>query len=231
MKPYGCVTGPFFLLVISALLAGVGGCGRPTGDTADAPAAGKQAAGTPSDAGMASAPAAPADAEPAAPHREASDGSTEAADELPANITLTTAKEIRKLIEAGRGKAVVVNFWATWCPPCVKEMPELARFYNEYKDKHVQFLSFSADHPSTTQSAVVPFVTSYELPFPVHVMALDNPDELIEELPLDWDGALPATFVFAPDGTIAKSWVGAITFDELVEAVRETQSEASSTSG
>lgn len=152
---------------------------------------------------------------------------TSGLEDLPPNVSLATAKEIRELIEAGEGGITVVNFWATWCPPCVKEMPELARFYEDYKDKGVTFLSFSADHHSTTKSTVVPFVNSYELPFPVHVMYLENPDELTEELPLDWDGALPATFVFGPDGSVAESWVGAVTYDILADQVASMRTEGS----
>jgi len=146
---------------------------------------------------------------------------------VPPPVELKTAREIHQAIEQGRGNLVVVNFWATWCPPCVKEMPELARFYRAYRDDGVHFLSVSADHHSTRDSKVVPFVKSYEIPFPVQVMYLESPDALIEELPIDWDGALPATFIFGPDGEVAKSWIGEVNYDILADAVAEIRGDAS----
>ena len=146
-------------------------------------------------------------------------GEREAAAFEPPEIDLVTVEEIRGLIDAGRGSIVVVNFWATWCPPCVKEMPQLARFYEAFDTKGTIFLSFSADDPSTLEDRVRPFVNSYEIPFPVHVMHVEDPTELGAALKVDWDGGLPATFVFASDGSLARSWVGEITYEILAEAV------------
>ncbi len=142
-------------------------------------------------------------------------------------VTLSTPQEIRGLIEAGKGSIVVVNFWATWCPPCVKEMPEFAKFWREFDGKGVTFLSFTADFAATKDSVVIPFMKSYEIPFPARIMAVDNPDDLAKELPVEWDGALPATFIFAPDGTVAWSTVGGtITRDLLAGKVELLNSPA-----
>lgn len=134
-------------------------------------------------------------------------------------LRLVSADDVGQLISDGRGKVLVVNFWATWCPPCVEEMPELAAFYQDYAHRPVEFLSISADHPSTIDDRVRPFIEEKRLPFPVHVMKVEGPDELNDVLNLDWDGALPATFVFRRDGTMAHSWVGAITLAGLKKVV------------
>lgn len=139
-------------------------------------------------------------------------------------VTLASPKELRSVIDAERGHVVVMNFWATWCPPCVKEMPELAKFWREFDGKGLRFISVSADHHSLKDSTVVPFVRSYEIPFPVRVMYVDNPDALLTELPLvwedrPWDGALPATFIFDHDGKLVWSTVGEVDRDLLAEKV------------
>jgi thiol-disulfide isomerase/thioredoxin len=143
----------------------------------------------------------------------------------PPNIKLATPAEIHQVIDAERGNVIVINFWATWCPPCIKEMPELTKFWRDFDGKGVRFLSISADHHSTKDSAVVPFMNSYEIPFPVRIMYVDNPDEIAEELPLtwedrQWDGVLPATFIFNRDGKQVWSTVGEVTRDLLAEKVK-----------
>jgi thiol-disulfide isomerase/thioredoxin len=136
-------------------------------------------------------------------------------------ITLATPQEIRAVIEAEQGNVVVMNFWATWCPPCVKEMPELAKFWREFDGKGIRFLSVSADFAATKDSVVMPFMNSYEIPFPVRIMSVDNPDDLTTVLGLEWDGALPATFIYGPDGKVAWSEIGGtMTRDSLFEQVK-----------
>lgn len=137
----------------------------------------------------------------------------------PPKVRLVSAHDVGQLIKDGRGKVLVVNFWATWCPPCVEEMPELVAFYRNYAHGSVEFLSISADHPSTVDDRVRPFIEEKRLPFPVHVMKVKGPDELNDVLNLDWDGALPATFVFGRDGRAVHSWIGAITLADLKRVV------------
>ncbi len=140
-------------------------------------------------------------------------------------VKLATPKEIRHIIDAERGNVVVMNFWATWCPPCVKEMPELAKFWREFDGKGVRFMSVSCDHHSLKDSTVVPFVKSYEMPFPVHILYVEDPDQLAADLPVTWEdrpwsGALPATFIFNRDGEQVWSTVGEVTRDLLAEKVK-----------
>ncbi len=140
-------------------------------------------------------------------------------------VSFASPKELRRLLDAAKGQVVVMNFWATWCPPCVKEMPELAKFWREFDGKGVTFLSVNSDIQSTKDSLVVPFVKSYEVPFPVRVIYVEGTDDLLEQLPLQvdgkaWDGGLPATFIYAPDGTLAWSTVGPVTHALLAEKVR-----------
>lgn len=139
-------------------------------------------------------------------------------------VSLATPQEIRATIDAEAGKLVVVNFWATWCPPCVREMPELAKFWREFDGKGIRFFSISADYAATKDTVVDPFMKSYEIPFPVRIMSVDDSDDLTKVLGLEWDGALPATFIYGPDGKVAWSEVGGtMTRDSLHKQVQALQ--------
>lgn len=114
---------------------------------------------------------------------------------------------------------VVVNFWATWCQPCIEEMPELARFYNEYAPRGAAFLSVSVDSPATVKDGKVDdFVRKHRLPFPVHVLTDSDPEAVARALGIEFT-AVPVTLVYGPGGKLVHSREGAITRDELARIV------------
>jgi thiol-disulfide isomerase/thioredoxin len=115
-----------------------------------------------------------------------------------------------------RGKVVVVNFWATWCHPCQKEIPDLSKLYERYKAKGVIVLGVMTDNPG--ESDLLNFQSDYEMAYPV---VRGNSDIITA---FNYPQALPTTFVFDKSGhRVGKATVGAIrpetlsaTLDELV---------------
>jgi len=135
------------------------------------------------------------------------------------DIETVTAAELANLIEANEGKVTVVNFWATWCPPCVHEMPELAEFYENMDTEFTTFISASVDHPDTVEDAVVPFMNEHEIPFPVEVIN-GTPDDIIDAMDVgDWVGAVPGTFIYDQQGKLVKSWNQEITREDVEAAI------------
>ncbi len=144
-------------------------------------------------------------------------------------VTVVNADALADLLDASQGDILVVNFWATWCKPCLEEMPELASFYeaNAKHTKGVQFVSVSANAPVKLKESVEPYLLKNEIPFPVYVIDADSPDELVETLDLseaDWDGSLPATFLFDESGSLRRVWLTEVTRDELQTTVESLRS-------
>jgi peroxiredoxin len=103
-----------------------------------------------------------------------------------------------------QGRVVVLNFWASWCPDCIRELPGLESFYNEYKDKGVVVIGISVDK---SRNKAVEMVKNQGLSF---LNLLDkNGDVFIEGFSVF---GLPATIVIGPDRTVEKRIIGPVDF-------------------
>jgi cytochrome c biogenesis protein CcmG/thiol:disulfide interchange protein DsbE len=115
-------------------------------------------------------------------------------------------------------KVVLLNFWATWCAPCRKEMPLFVALQREYASRGLQIIAASADDPEM-RPAVVKYASESKLGFPIWVGA--TPDDLAR---FGFGAAIPATVVVGRDGKIAALYTGIVdeaelrkTIDALVE--------------
>jgi thiol-disulfide isomerase/thioredoxin len=113
-----------------------------------------------------------------------------------------------------RGQWVVVNFWATWCPPCIKEMPELSALDGERKDVAVVGLAFEEIELAELQA----FVKKRAVVYPIALVDVYNP-------PADFDTprGLPLTYLIAPDGSVAEKIMGPVTRVELEKMIAKVR--------
>ncbi len=99
-----------------------------------------------------------------------------------------------------RGKVVVVNYWATWCPPCRFETPGLVSFADEYGSRGVELVGVTVDEGL---AAVPPFVEKYQIKYPILVSGF-NPNISAEGM------SLPTTFLYDKNGRLAKKYTGIV---------------------
>ncbi len=114
-------------------------------------------------------------------------------------LPLSSQKDLDALKESSKGKIVLVNFWATWCKPCVNEFPELVKLYNNYKDKDFKLIFISVDVPEDIQNKVIPFLKSKDVDFTTYYNRFDKPDDLINYFDTKWEGAVPSTYIYDMD--------------------------------
>ena len=137
----------------------------------------------------------------AAPNAGGTNTSTPLAGFIAPDFTLNTPDGEAYTLSHYRGHAVLVNLWATWCPPCRAEMPAIEKMYQEYKDRGFVVLAVNM----TTQDdpfAVVPFTQEHGLTFPI---LLDETNEVATAYRLR---SLPSSFFIAADGFIRQVVIG-----------------------
>lgn len=106
-----------------------------------------------------------------------------------------------------RGKVVLINIWATWCPPCEEETPALNEIYENYRGQGVEFLGVSIDEQG--ESVVKPFVEKYEVSYPI---TIDDGTIMDKYGPTM---GVPTTYIIDQEGNLRYFATGAITKAEL----------------
>ena len=105
-----------------------------------------------------------------------------------------------------RGQVVLVNNWATWCPPCRAEMPTLEAYFEDHRDQGFTLIGIEAGDP---QADVTEFVERYQLSFPIW---LDPQNESLKGF---YNSGLPNSYVIDRDGSVVMGWTGAISREML----------------
>jgi len=127
-------------------------------------------------------------------------------------LTLTNLAGNTVSLEDYRGTVVLVNLWATWCPPCREEMPTLQKFYEKYKNDGFELIAINQEE---TLDVVQPFVDEFGLTFPVWLDLEYQAEKEFKTV------NLPSSYVIDRTGQVRLLWIGGITYKRLQEFVPE----------
>lgn len=117
----------------------------------------------------------------------------------PDKIKVLNFNEFEPHLHLKNDTTYVINFWATWCTPCVKELPHFQKIAEESKNKKVKFLLVSLDFPKQIDTRLIPFLKRNDID--LEVLVLDDPNQnvWIDKVSEEWSGAIPATLIYTKD--------------------------------
>ena len=111
-------------------------------------------------------------------------------------VKVYSYKELKPLLEQKGDKVYVVNFWATWCAPCVKELPAFEKLKSVYAANGVEVLLVSLDFPKQINKRVIPFIAKKNLQSKVVLLDNGKDDSWLKSIDSSWSGAIPATLIY-----------------------------------
>jgi len=131
------------------------------------------------------------------------------------DMPLTAVNGSKTNLDRYQGKWLVVNYWATWCPPCITEMPELQSFHNENVNNNAMVIGINAEHIS--QQRLQAFLDDYFITYPNFVSGPTQQSEL-GLIP-----GLPTTFLVTPEGEVVARQVGPVTREMIEQFIQKWQ--------
>ncbi len=137
----------------------------------------------------------------------------------PLTLRKVDAPAIKEFVREQRGQVVLLNFWATWCPPCLVEFPEIVAIEKTYRNRGLAVISVSADAPKKIDSDLLPFLEKHPSDFPIYIMQTDDRNEFMRIIDPEWNGDIPATFFIDREGNVATKQFSAVSQEQMEQAL------------
>ena len=131
-----------------------------------------------------------------------------------------TANRLEAELLARRGQVVLVNFWATWCRPCLEEIPDLMALEAELGDQGFDLVAVSLDDPADLETVIEPFIDKWFPEFESFLSLEPDMETIVNVIDPFWNEVLPTSYVLARDGTVAARIQGGSTHEEFAAVAR-----------
>ncbi len=140
--------------------------------------------------------------------------STTTVDPVVAELNLPDLSGKQRTLKEWQGKVLVVNFWATWCPPCRKEIPEFISLQKTFGEKGLQFIGIAIE----AQAPVQEFAQSFGVNYPILIAGDDG---IVQSLVFgNWAGGLPFTVIIDRQGQIRHRQAGEMSREQILEQIK-----------
>jgi thiol-disulfide isomerase/thioredoxin len=142
-----------------------------------------------------------------------------AAQAVPVRPEIISLAQLRATMKKHQGRPLVVHVWASWCGPCVREMPLVARLARDARARGIEVLSVSLDAPTAAAQVARVLDQKGAAAITRTILRMDDQDAVIAQLDPDWEGEIPAFFAYDRAGKLRRAHVGEMTqvkFQSLV---------------
>jgi thiol-disulfide isomerase/thioredoxin len=136
-----------------------------------------------------------------------------------AKIPISNFKGFEHLLHLSTDTVYVLNFWATWCIPCRKELPEFEKIAQTYKNEKVKILLVSLDFPAQIDKELIPFLKNNNITSNVYLLNDPNSNAWIDKVDASWSGSIPATLIYKRNNR--RFYENELAYDFLNRTVRE----------
>ena len=111
------------------------------------------------------------------------------------DLEIVKFDQLQQYIQKKDSKVKVINFWATWCKPCVEELPYFEQAHQKHQQNGIEVLLVSFDFPSQLETRVKPFLAKHNVQSPVVLLDETDFNSFIDKVDPTWSGAIPATLI------------------------------------
>ncbi len=123
--------------------------------------------------------------------------------------------QLQKRLFETKDSVIVLNFWATWCKPCIEELPGFEQLREKYVSRKLKIILVNLDFNSKIKSSVEPFIKRKNLKSEIWHITDSDPNVWINKIDSTWSGAIPATVIYDSSHNKLKFIEGQVTFEEL----------------
>jgi thiol-disulfide isomerase/thioredoxin len=128
-------------------------------------------------------------------------------------VQVVNFDQLEPMLQKNNDTIYLVNFWATWCAPCIKELPAIKSVEQKYADKKFKVLLVSLDFPKDLTGRLEPFIKSKNITSDVYLLNDPNQNRWINKVDSNWSGEIPFTLIYGK--LFRESYSQSFTFEEL----------------